>query len=36
VSPLCEAHPVLAVFAGTLAGMFLNFATARRFVFAQG
>ncbi len=35
-SPLCERHPVLAVCAGTLAGMFLNFATARRFVFAQG
>lgn len=36
VSPLCEAHPVLAVLGGTLAGMFLNFAMARRFVFAQG
>lgn len=36
VSSLCAAHPVLAVFAGMLAGMFLNFAMARRFVFAQG
>lgn len=35
VSPLCATHPVIAVLAGTLAGMFMNFATARRFVFAQ-
>lgn len=36
VSPLCATHPVIAVFAGTLAGMFLNFAAARRYVFVGG
>ena len=31
--PLCRAAPVLAVAAGSLAGMFANFATASRVVF---
>jgi putative flippase GtrA len=33
VSPLCAAQPVLAIFAGLLAGMFVNFTLSRRFVF---
>lgn len=33
VSALCAEHPVIATFAGMLAGMFLNFAFARRYVF---
>jgi putative flippase GtrA len=33
ISPLCIEHPVLATFAGTLAGMFINFGFARRYVF---
>ncbi len=32
-SPLVHAHPVLAVAAGAIAGMGLNFFAARRFVF---
>lgn len=32
-SPLVAAHPVLGVAAGSLAGMFINFALSRRFVF---
>lgn len=36
VSPLCAAYPVLAIAAGVMAGMFLNFAAARRFVFGPG
>ena len=32
-SPLVHAHPVLAVAAGAIAGMGLNFFSARRFVF---
>jgi putative flippase GtrA len=31
--PLAAAHPVLAVAAGSLAGMFANFALSRRYVF---
>ncbi len=33
VSSLCAAYPVLAIAAGVVAGMFLNFAFARRYVF---
>ncbi|HEY0419618.1 MAG TPA: GtrA family protein [Acetobacteraceae bacterium] len=32
-SPLCAAYPVLAILAGVLAGMFLNFGLSRRYVF---
>lgn len=32
-SPLAFDHPVLAIFAGTLSGMFLNFHLSRRIVF---
>ena len=32
-SPLVAAHPVLGVAAGSIAGMFINFALSRRFVF---
>jgi len=31
--PLCRAYPVMAVAAGSLAGLVLNFAASRRFVF---
>lgn len=31
--PLCEQHPVFAIFAGVLAGMFVNFSLSRRLVF---
>jgi putative flippase GtrA len=31
--PLARAYPVLAVFAGAVAGMFANFALSRRLVF---
>lgn len=34
--PLCVAHPVLAVAAGSLAGMFLNFAASKALVFHGG
>lgn len=34
VSPFCATYPVVAIAAGVAAGMFLNFAAARRFVFA--
>lgn len=34
LSAFCAAHPVVAIAAGVAAGMFLNFAAARRFVFA--
>ncbi len=34
-SEVCAAYPVLAIAAGVAAGMFLNFAAARRFVFAE-
>ena len=30
---VCAAYPVLAIAAGMAAGMFLNFAAARRYVF---
>lgn len=33
--PLVAAHPVLGVAAGSLAGMFLNFALSRRYVFGK-
>jgi putative flippase GtrA len=33
VVPLCRTYPVVAVAAGSLAGLVLNFATSRRFVF---
>jgi putative flippase GtrA len=33
ISPLCVAYPVIAVFAGTLAGMVANFVLSRRLVF---
>ncbi|MBV9734893.1 MAG: GtrA family protein [Acidisphaera sp.] len=32
-SPLCRGYPVLAVAAGSIAGMFVNFALSRRLVF---
>ena len=32
-SPLCAQNPVLAIFAGTLAGMFVNFHLSRTVVF---
>ncbi len=35
VSPFCATHPVVAIAAGVAAGMFFNFAAARRYVFAQ-
>ena len=35
-SPFCAAYPVVAIAGGVAAGMFLNFAAAKRFVFAQG
>ena len=31
--PVCAAHPVLAIFAGTAAGLFANFTLSRRLVF---
>jgi putative flippase GtrA len=34
VSPFCRLYPVLAVACGSLAGLVLNFAASRRFVFA--
>jgi putative flippase GtrA len=33
IVPLCRAYPVVAVAAGSLAGLVLNFAASRRFVF---
>jgi len=36
VSPFCADYPVVAIAAGVGAGMFVNFATARRYVFASG
>jgi len=33
VSPVCAENPVLAVAAGSLAGMFANFSLSRRLVF---
>lgn len=33
--PFCAEHPVLAIAAGVAAGMFLNFAAARNYVFRQ-
>lgn len=33
VSPLCATHPVLAIAAGTAAGMGVNFHMARRYIF---
>jgi putative flippase GtrA len=33
VVPLCRAYPVVAVAAGSLAGLVLNFTASRRFVF---
>lgn len=33
-SAFCAAYPVVAIAAGVAAGMFLNFASARRYVFA--
>jgi putative flippase GtrA len=33
VSALCVTYPVIAVFAGTMAGMFANFFLSRRLVF---
>jgi len=33
LSPLCARNPVLPIFAGTLAGMFVNFHLSRRLVF---
>jgi putative flippase GtrA len=33
ISPICAANPVLAVAAGSLAGMFANFGLSRRVVF---
>ncbi len=36
VSPFCADYPVVAIAAGVAAGMFLNFAAARRYVFAAG
>jgi len=35
VSALCSAHPVLAVAAGSLAGMFSNFTFSRVLVFGR-
>ncbi len=35
-SAFCATYPVVAIAAGVAAGMFLNFAAAKRFVFAQG
>jgi len=35
LAPLCRAHPVLAVAAGSLSGLVLNFAASRRFVFGR-
>lgn len=35
VSPFCAAYPVVAIAAGVAAGMFLNFAAARKLVFAR-
>ena len=32
----CAEHPVVAIAAGVAAGMFINFAAARRYVFASG
>lgn len=34
--PLVAEHPVLGVAAGSIAGMFINFALSRRFVFKSG
>ena len=34
-SPFCATHPVAAIAVGVAGGMFLNFAAARRYVFAQ-
>ena len=36
VSSFCFDYPVVAIAAGVAAGMFLNFAAARRYVFASG
>ena len=36
IVPLCRSHPTLAVAAGSLAGLVLNFAASRRFVFNLG
>lgn len=36
VSPFCAEYPVVAIAAGMVAGMFLNFAAARKYVFASG
>jgi putative flippase GtrA len=33
ISPLCRLYPALAVAAGSLAGLVLNFVASRRFVF---
>ena len=33
LSPLCRAYPAVAVAAGSLTGLLLNFAASRRFVF---
>jgi putative flippase GtrA len=33
LSPLCRAYPAMAVAAGSLTGLLLNFAASRRFVF---
>lgn len=35
-SDFCATYPVVAIAAGVAAGMFLNFAAARRYVFTQG
>ena len=35
LSALCAKYPVLAIAAGVAAGMFLNFAAARRYVFVS-
>jgi putative flippase GtrA len=35
-SPLVAAYPVLGVAAGSIAGMFINFAVSHRFVFRPG
>jgi len=34
IVPLCRAYPEIAVAAGSLAGLVLNFAASRRFVFS--
>jgi putative flippase GtrA len=35
MSSYCAAHPVIGVAAGSLSGLLVNFAAARRFVFAR-